>query len=459
MQTHIPYDDTITAVATPVGRGGIGIIRISGPAVLSIAEKIANKKPKPRYALHSIFVDANDAPLDEGLILYFPKPHSFTGEDVLELQCHGSAIILDAILKRIISLGARLARPGEFSERAFLNGKIDLTQAEAIADLVDSASIQAAKSALRSLQGEFSKHIYSLINKIIALRVQIEAWIDFPEEEINIQIQKEQINSIAQILLTLDNIEKTAHQGILLREGIRIVLIGKPNAGKSSLLNYLSGEETAIVTPIPGTTRDILQVPLQIDGLPLNIIDTAGLQNTIDVVEQEGIRRARNEITKADHILCFVDANETKERSPNLILDGLEVSKEKLSDITIVFNKIDLSDEKEKITSEEGVSCVYLSAKTGQGISILREHLKKIAGFQAIGEYTGTFSARRRHLEALQLAKEHLIIADKYLQTHHALELIAEELRQAQRFLGQITGEFSTDDLLNKIFSTFCIGK
>lgn len=461
MQAKTYFQDTIAARATPAGRGGVGIIRISGTkdAITAIAKNILSVLPKPRYAAHAIFLAANGAMLDDGLAIYFPAPYSFTGEDVLELQGHGGAIVLDVILQRVIELGARLARPGEFSERAFLNGKIDLLQAEAIADLIDASSQQAARCALRSLRGEFSQLITDLVEKLIVLRVQVEAWIDFPEEEIDPKTQKQQALEAEKILSNITEIKKVAKQGVLLREGITVVIVGKPNAGKSSLLNRLTGQDTAIVTPIPGTTRDVLRAPLQIDGLPLHLLDTAGLQETADIVEQEGIRRARKEIGIADHILCLVDAKDCVRRDPKIILQELGVVVPARVGVTIIFNKIDLSGESEKICEQNGIFCIYLSAKTGQGMELLRTHLKDSVGFKSLSESDGIFSARRRHLQALDEAEISVLAAQQHLQVSGALELIAEELRRAQRVLGEITGEFSSEDLLSRIFSEFCIGK
>lgn len=437
---------TIAAIATPPGRGGIGIIRISGTKTKKIAQAVLGNLPPPRYAFHCNFLGNDGHILDQGLALYFPAPHSFTGEDVLELQGHGGPVILDAILKRLISLGATLAQPGEFSQRAFLNGKIDLSQAEAIADLIDAASLQAAQSALRSLQGEFSQQIHQLVAELTQLRTYIEAAIDFSDEDLNF-LTHPHINQTLETLLTqLNLIEASAKQGVLLRDGANLVLAGSPNVGKSSLLNRLSGEETAIVTDIPGTTRDLLRIPIQIDGIPLHIIDTAGLRESSDPVEQEGIKRAQHAISTADFVLVVTAVGSESTNIPAAI------PTHKLIHIT---NKIDLISSPPQITRHpDGHWEIQLSAKTGAGLELLRQHLKTSLGFTATTE--STFSARRRHLTALAAARQH--IEQGRMQCHHA-ELLAEELRLAQNTLAEITGEFRTDDLLGEIFSQFCVGK
>ncbi len=446
---HQPTDRTIAAIATPQGRGGIGIIRISGAKVSAIATALLGKLPPPRYAHHSRFVGEDGTAIDEGLVLYFPAPHSFTGEDVLELQGHGGPIILDALLKRAVMLGAELARPGEFSERAFLNGKMDLAQAEAVADLIDAASLQAAQSALRSLQGEFSARIVQLVAELTQLRMVVEAAIDFPEEEVDFLADSVLLLRVENVLAQLHDITANAQQGVLLREGATIVLAGCPNVGKSSLLNRLSGEETAIVTEIPGTTRDLLKTQIQIDGLPLHIIDTAGLRDSADVVEQEGIRRAQQAINNADLVLLLLAPE-----SPIPIFSQ-PVPAQKLIRI---LNKIDLIDQLPQVTEHpDGHWEIAISAKTGAGIDLLRQHLKMRVGYQNHGE--GIFSARRRHLQALETAGKHMQQGLQQLQEYQAGELLAEELRLAQNALAEITGQFLPDDLLAKIFSEFCIGK
>lgn len=434
---------TITALATPPGRGGIGVIRISGPKVAEIACSLLGKLPQPRYATFSNFLNSQGELLDQGLALYFPAPNSFTGEDVLELQGHGGPVVMDLLLNAILTLGVRIARPGEFSERAFLNGKIDLAQAEAIADLIDSSSKQAATCALRSLQGEFSAQIHALVDQLIWLRTYIEASIDFADEEIDHSANVQVFEKIEKMLVELDEILEKAHQGYLLKEGMHIVLIGEPNVGKSSLLNCLAGRETAIVTAIPGTTRDIIRDQIQLDGMPLHIIDTAGLRETNDPVEMEGIRRTKLAMTEADLVILLEDDRSFNNEFLN------EIDKDK--PLLRIRNKIDLSRQAAGF-NPDGI--LYLSAKTGEGIPLLKTYLKNQMGLQANTE--GHFMARRRHLDALQRTKIALTTALTY--TDH-IELLAEELRQAQQQLGQITGEFTTDDLLGEIFSTFCLGK
>jgi tRNA modification GTPase len=448
---------TIAAIATPAGRGGVGIIRVSGSQVANVAQKLFGQLPPPRYAHYTTFHTADGVALDQGLALYFPNPHSFTGEDVLELHTHGSPQVLDLMLKRLLELDVALARPGEFSERAFLNGKLDLVQAEAIADLIDAASAQAARSALRSLQGEFSRHIHVVVNALIDLRVYVEAWLDFPEEDINFLGDQYVQHAIDTIATTLVTIEQSAQQGALLRDGMRVVIVGSPNVGKSSLLNQLSGQETAIVTDVPGTTRDVLRERIHIDGLPLHIIDTAGMRESDDIVEREGMRRTEREIADADRILLLLDvldATDSDDPTSALQLFTLPLPLEKL---TIIYNKIDLLQQPPRIeTHEHGDCAIYLSAKTGAGIDVLRAHLKHCLGFDSHAE--GAFIARRRHLDALARAAQHLTHAKTQLHANTA-ELLAEELRLMQQALSEITGQFLPDDLLGEIFSRFCIGK
>lgn len=443
--------DTIAAIATPPGRGGVGIVRVSGPLSASVARAILGEQPMPRTAQYLPFKDTQGHTIDLGIALFFVAPHSFTGEDVLELQGHGGPVVMDMLLQQVLSLGARLARPGEFSERAFLNNKLDLAQAEAIADLIDSASQQAARSALRSLQGEFSLCIQKLLETLTTLRVHVESAIDFPEEEIDFlqddEIQRQLNDVLNDIAVTLE----TAQQGKLLREGMSVVIAGKPNAGKSTLLNQLTGSQSAIVTEIPGTTRDVLRETIQLDGLPLHVIDTAGLRDGADIVEQEGIRRAWQEISRADRILYLVDASQTQSLADDALLTKLNAAG---PGITIVYNKMDLISN---TPSCEGYEPLFLCAKSGQGIDTLREYLKACVGYQNYGE--GGFMARRRHLDALQHAYQHVLQGQQQLLDNAAGELLAEELRQAQQQLAQITGEFSADDLLGKIFASFCIGK
>lgn len=442
--------ETIVAPASPPGRGGISIIRISGPLVKKIAEDVVGKIPVPRYATCCSFLDAETKQIDEGIALFFPAPHSFTGEDVLELQGHGGPIVVDCLIKRILSLGARLAKPGEFSERAFLNDKIDLVQAEAIADLIDASSEQAARSALRSLQGEFSSKIHDLLEKIIRIRIYIEAAIDFAEEEIDFLSEGQLTKNLISILDELEKILASAKQGTLLRDGITAVIAGKPNVGKSSLLNQLSGKETAIVTDIAGTTRDLLREYIAIDGMPMHIIDTAGLRESQDLVEQEGIRRAHAEIARADLILFVIDVNDQA-------IDLSIINDFSTENLLIIRNKIDLINESATIETVDNKTIINLSAKKGIGIDLLKNHIKSLVGFKTTSE--GIFSARRRHLDALERVKSFIQNSQHQLQEHRAGELVAEDLRQAQLALNEITGEFTSDDLLGRIFSSFCIGK
>lgn len=433
--------DTIVAQATPIGRGGVGVIRVSGPQASAAATALLGEIPKPRYATYKAFRDEIGEPIDRGIALYFPAPHSFTGEDVLELQGHGGPMIMDCLLQRILLIdGVRLARPGEFSERAFLNDKLDLVQAEAIADLIDAGSHQAARAAMRSLQGEFSQAIHILQEKLTYIRMYVEASIDFPEEEVDFLSDERIHKTLNEVLQQLEMILVSAQQGVILREGITVVIAGEPNVGKSSLLNRLSGDERAIVTDIPGTTRDILREYIQLDGIPLHIIDTAGLRHTSDRVEQEGIRRAWAEIEKADRILLVTDKLPINQALPEI-------------PVTIILNKIDLTQQEPAVAEYEGQTIISLSAKTGEGMDLLRQHLKACVGAGNLNE--GSFLARRRHVDALQRAEQVLLEAKQ----QSAGELLAEDLRQAQLMLSEITGEFSADDLLGKIFSSFCIGK
>jgi len=447
--------DTIAAIATPPGKGGVGIVRISGPKTRAIAKKILGQVPEPRLACFSRFKDSSENTIDEGVSLFFPKPNSFTGEDVLELHGHGGPVILDCLLQQTLKQGARLAKPGEFSERAFLNGKMDLAQAEAVADLINASSLQAAQSAMRSLQGEFSKRINVLLEELIKLRIMVEAAIDFPEEEIDFISESTIVQDLEKLLKQLDSIQKAAKQGVLLQEGIHVVIAGKPNAGKSSLLNCLSGRDTAIVTDIPGTTRDTLREYIQIDGLPLHIIDTAGIRESGDVVEQEGLRRAKAAIEKADLVLLMVDATEAKEEAlDNIPENFLALFNER--PVLFVKNKIDLLGEKPGIKKTKEAVEIQLSIKEKQGIDLLENYLKEFAGFEA-GE--GGFIARRRHCDAIERCCNAIQEGLSQLKHQKAAELLAEDLRQAQNALSEITGQFTTDDLLGKIFSSFCIGK
>ncbi|MAY43094.1 MULTISPECIES: tRNA uridine-5-carboxymethylaminomethyl(34) synthesis GTPase MnmE [unclassified Neptuniibacter] len=453
----LTIQDTITAQATPPGRGGVGIVRISGPKVKEIADQVLKTELKPRYAYYGPFFDHNEQEIDQGIALYFPGPNSFTGEDVLELQGHGGPIIVDLILKRAIELGARLAKPGEFSERAFLNDKLDLAQAEAIADLIDSSSEQAARCAIRSLQGEFSNRIHELVEALIHLRIYVEAAIDFPEEEIDFLADGKVLNDLGCILTKVNDVQAEAKQGSLLREGMNVVIAGRPNAGKSSLLNALAGRETAIVTDIAGTTRDVLREHIHIDGMPLHIIDTAGLRDSPDEVERIGIDRAWQEINKADLVLLMVDSQSIATDDPEKIWPEFVHQLPDSSRITVIRNKADLSGETIGVREAHDHTTITLAAKSQDGIELLRDHLKQCMGFSATTE--GGFMARRRHLDALERAHSLLSIGYEQLETNGAGELLAEDLRQAQQTLNEITGAFSSDDLLGRIFSSFCIGK
>jgi tRNA modification GTPase len=450
--------DTIAALATAPGRGGIGIIRVSGSLVTKIAKNILGQLPPPRQAEYRPYLDSSGETLDVGLALYFPAPNSFTGEDVLELQGHGGPVVMDLLLKRVYGLGARPARPGEFSERAYLNNKMDLTQAEAVADLIDSASEQAARLAVRSLQGEFSSRVHVLVGLLTELRKYVESAIDFPEEEIDFLADGKVQARLMDVQHKLKDAQQAAQQGNLLKEGMTVVIAGRPNAGKSTLLNALAGRDTAIVTSVPGTTRDILREHIQIDGLPLHIIDTAGLRESEDPVEQEGVRRAWKEIESADHILLLHDVSQAFDEKEKVLLGSLQQAGPPM---TLVMNKIDLVDKVKADIKYTGDSLelmeIRVSAQTGEGIEQLKDHLKQCVGYQPGGE--GQFMARRRHLDALAIAGQHLDEGVKQLRDFAAGEILAEELRLAQLALGEITGEVTSDDLLGEIFSSFCIGK
>jgi len=448
--------DTICAIATPPGRGGVGIIRVSGPKAIEVGELISARKLTPRYAHFGPFIYEGER-LDEGLCISFPAPNSFTGEDVVEFQGHGGPVLLDRIIKVLSKEGVRLARPGEFSERAFLNGKLDLTQAEAIADLINASTEQAARSALHSLDGAFSDRINHLVKNLIHLRVYVEAAIDFPEEEIDF-LSDGKVQSMAEALvLDFDSVQEAAQQGALLRDGMTVVIAGRPNAGKSSLLNQLTGKDSAIVTDIAGTTRDVLHEDINLDGMPLHIIDTAGLRNAPDIVEQEGIRRAQEEMNKADHILVVVDSSTTNAQTLTEIWPSDIPLPDSSLPYTIILNKTDLAGFPAQLDHASGQPSIRLSAETGDGIDLLKDHLKSRMGFQTAGE--GAFMARRRHIDALIRAREYLDLGLDQLFNAAAGELFAEDLRQAQHHLGEITGSFSSDDLLGEIFSSFCIGK
>ncbi|NNI31418.1 tRNA uridine-5-carboxymethylaminomethyl(34) synthesis GTPase MnmE [Pasteurella multocida] len=450
--------ETIVAQATAPGRGGIGILRVSGPKAVEVAHAVLGKCPKPRMADYLPFKDSDGNVLDQGIALYFKAPHSFTGEDVLELQGHGGQVVLDLLLKRILQLeGLRLARPGEFSEQAFLNDKLDLAQAEAIADLIDASSEQAARSALKSLQGEFSNKVNLLVDSVIYLRTYVEAAIDFPDEEIDFLADGKIEAHLNDIITQLDHVRSEAKQGSILREGMKVVIAGRPNAGKSSLLNALAGREAAIVTDIAGTTRDVLREHIHIDGMPLHIIDTAGLREATDEVERIGIVRAWSEIEQADRILLMLDSTEADNQDLEKVRSEFLTKLPSNIPVTIVRNKADLSGENEGIVEQNGYTVITLSAKTQQGVALLREHLKQSMGYQTNME--GGFLARRRHLEALEQAATHLQQGHVQLTQFYAGELLAEELRRVQNHLSEITGQFTSDDLLGNIFSSFCIGK
>jgi len=451
--------ETIVAIASAPGRGGIGIIRLSGDKALAIGKSITRLQLVPRHAHLCSFYDNAGRTLDSGICLFFAGPNSFTGEDVVELQAHGGPIILDLLVRETCMLGARQANPGEFSQRAYLNDKMDLTQAEAIADLINSTTERAALNASRSLQGIFSQKIDVLVAQVTQLRVYVEAAIDFPEEEIDF-IQNGQVKEQLQVIIQqFDAVASQARQGTLVQEGMKLVIAGKPNAGKSSLLNALSGKDSAIVTAIAGTTRDVLREHIQIDGIPLHIVDTAGLRDSDDEIEQEGIRRAWAEIESADRVLLVVDGNALT----GVDVDFVGVCKENNQHlkreipVTVVSNKCDLNDHPPAICLHGDITVVHLSAKTGAGIDLLKQHLKTSMGYHESGE--GNFSARRRHLQALDQARNFLLNGQQQLLQAGAGELLAEDLRLCQTSLGEITGIVSSDELLGTIFSSFCIGK
>lgn len=451
-------NDTIVAQATPPGRGGVGILRISGPKAALVAETVLGKLPKPRYADYLPFRDVEGSVLDQGIALYFPGPNSFTGEDVLELQGHGGPVILDLLLRRILTIdGIRIANPGEFSERAFLNDKLDLAQAEAIADLIDASSEQAARSAMNSLQGAFSSHIHQLVEALTHLRIYVEAAIDFPDEEIDFLSDGKIEAKLNEVVADLEQVRSQARQGSLLREGMKVVIAGRPNAGKSSLLNALAGREAAIVTDIAGTTRDVLREHIHIDGMPLHIIDTAGLREASDEVERIGIERAWKEIEQADHVLFMVDSTTTDATEPQEIWPEFMARLPDELPVTVIRNKADMTGELVEFIDNTRYPLIRLSAREENGIDLLRDHLKEAVGFNSNTE--GGFLARSRHLQALNAAAVHLEQGYDQLVNARSGELLAEELRLAQLELSEITGEFTSDDLLGRIFSSFCIGK
>ncbi len=438
--------DTIVAAATPPGKGGVGIVRISGPKTESIARTLLGSLPEPRTATYRVFRDAAGARLDAGLALYFPAPASFTGESVLELHGHGGPVVISMLVDAVICLGARMAEPGEFSKRAFLGGKMDLVQAEAVADLIGSSTAQAARAALRSLSGAFSTAVDGLAEQVVRLRMHVEAAIDFPEEEIDFLSDAVLLERIDDCARAFETLLDEAQQGRVLRDGFRVVIVGKPNAGKSSLLNRLSGQEAAIVTEVAGTTRDVLREQIDVDGLAVELVDTAGLRNDPDRIEAEGIRRAKEALASADAVLWIQDVTDEEQslREENLP-DGVP--------ITIVHNKIDLSGDAAGLVDGE----VWLSARTGEGLGALRRQIRELAGYENRGE--GAFTARRRHVRALRRAAAHFETGRRALAETRSGELLAEELRLAHQALGEITGAFTADDLLGRIFADFCIGK
>ena len=446
-------EDTIVAIAGAPGRGAVGIVRLSGPEVPQMARILLGELPPPRHARLARFLDARGEAIDQGIAIHYPAPASFTGEHVLELFGHGGVLVLDLLVQRALELGCRPARPGEFSERAFLNGKMDIAQAEAVADLIDAGSAAAARAAVRSMQGAFSAHIASLNALITELRIQVEAAIDFPDEDIELEPGSAVASRLARLLEEFATVQAAARQGALLREGLTVVIAGKPNAGKSSLLNRLVGDEVAIVTAAPGTTRDVLRQHLSLDGLPLNLVDTAGLRLALDAAEEEGIRRAYGEMRRADRILYVVDASAASaglEPLPELHSLPADVP------VTLVLNKIDLTGMAAS-TVGGAIPRIALSARSGAGLDLLRAHLKEAAGYQETD--AAVFAARRRHLDALERARVLVGRAGAVLREAHAVELFAEELRLAQRALGEITGEVTSEDLLGAIFGSFCIGK
>ena len=446
--------ETIVAAATPPGRGGVGIVRLSGPKVPEIAAVMLGELPQPRYATFARFLDARGEPIDAGLALFFPAPASYTGEHVLELHGHGGPLVIEALVTRALELGARRAQAGEFTQRAFLNDKLDLAQAEAIADLIDAGSREAVRAAMRSLQGEFSAMVRGLTEAVIDLRTYVEAAIDFPEEEIDFLADRELGERFQAVREHFGGVLESARQGRLLHEGMTVVIAGRPNAGKSSLLNRLAGYDAAIVTPIPGTTRDVVRERIAIDGMPLHVLDTAGLRHAGDTIEEEGMRRARAEIERADRVLFVIDAVEDPQA------EAYREERARLPaevPVTLVLNKCDLAAGLPLADTVTGPPRVHVSALTGAGIGELRVHLKGCMGFHTVEG--GAISARLRHLEALARARAHVEEAERQLTERRAGELVAEELRAAQTALNEITGEFTSDDLLGRIFSSFCIGK
>ena len=443
-------DDPIAAIATAPGRGGIGVVRLSGRNLAPLAQVLLGDLPLPRHAVRAAFLDAHGAAIDDGVVLYFPAPHSYTGEDVLELQGHGGPVVMQMLLKRCLELGARLAEPGEFTRRAYLNDKLDLTQAESVVDLIEAVTDSAARCALRSLRGEFSAAVEELVRQLIELRMLVEATLDFPEEELDALDRVDARERHARLVGSIETALAKSRQGSLLRTGLQVVLAGRPNVGKSSLLNRLAGEELAIVTAIPGTTRDSVRQAIHIDGVPLNIVDTAGLRETQDEVERMGIARTWSEIGRADVVLLLVDARSGVTAQDLELVDGIPQSAKRV----FVHNKIDLSGSPPWVQRDHAATSLHVSAKTGAGMDLLRAELLAIAGWQQGAE--DSFMARERHLVALRQAALHAARAGEHFGRP---ELFAEELRLAQEQLNSITGEFAADDLLGEIFSRFCIGK
>ena len=453
--------DPIVAIATGPGRGGIGIVRVSGAAIAPIIEAILGSRASelvPRCALYSKFIAGDGAQIDYGIALYFPAPHSYTGENVLELQGHGGPVVLRMLLARCLqagrTIGLRIAQPGEFTQRAFLNDRLDLAQAEAVADLIDATTEVAARAAVRSLAGDFSRRAHALTSALIELRVLVEATLDFPEEELDFLQESDAAGRLARIRGDLDQLLKQAQQGALLRDGLNVVLVGAPNVGKSSLMNTLAGADIAIVTAVPGTTRDRIEQQINVDGIPLNVIDTAGLREAADEVEQLGIARTLTEIERADVVLHLVDATQSTEDAG--VLQRVNQRIGRAAPLLTVINKIDLVETAPRVVGKR----VYLSAKTGAGVNLLRDELKRIAGWEQETSGESVFLARERHLRAMEVARDHLALAAQHAaQSDLQLDLFAEELRLAGNSIGEITGEVSADDLLGVIFSRFCIGK
>ncbi len=447
-------NDTIAAIATATGYGGVGIVRLSGSNAIAIARAVTDSQlPKPRFAHLCDFIGEYGELVDQGLLIYFPGPSSFTGEDVIEFHGHGGPVVMNMLLQRCLQLGARQARAGEFSERAFLNDKMDLAQAEAIADLIESSSEQAARAAMRSLQGVFSERVHALTEQLIHTRMYIESAIDFPEEEIDFIADTQIQQQLDKLLENLQALLASAQQGHLLQHGMTVVIAGRPNAGKSSLMNKLAQTDRSIVTDIPGTTRDIVRETIQLDGMPVHLIDTAGLRRSEDRVEQIGVERAWAQISSADMLILMIDINDQDEQQDAMIESQLPAG----LPVTRVYNKIDLADHSAAIEQPDKQTAIYLSTRTGEGLELLREHIKTRSGFHTAE--AGDFSARTRHLQALKDAETRIHAARMQIQSSKAGELAAEELRLAQQLLAEITGEFSSDDLLGRIFSNFCIGK